>query len=199
MGSLLSSTGVAILMSILRPDGVEFGNGYGYSASENLQTSGWFHYRWTTSASTGFDGTSVVGQTTGTMNLPPRAKLFVYTNTPLRGDTNAWGGHYEDLQYSVNGGGWTSVGRSGFVSRMMTDNQPITSHKDFCVMDFNSITSDFTLQLRTAHFHYNGGGNVNGSCGIGNGTDSTTYDANNQNISPWKQIIVMGYGQGSSS
>lgn len=199
MDSLLSSTWVAILMSILRPDGVQFGKGYGYSASENLQTSGWFHYRWTETSGTAFDGTSVVGQTTGTMNLPPRAKLFVYTNTPLRGDTNAWGGHYEDLQYNVNSAGWVSVGRSGFVSRMMTDNYPITAHKDFCVLDFNSITTNFTLQLRTAHFHHNGGGSVNSSCGIGGGDNNTTYDGNNQQYSTYKQMIVMGYGQGPSS
>ena len=199
MDSLLSSTGLAILMSTLRPDGVEFGNGYGYSASENLQTSGWFHYRWTESSGTSFSGTPVVGQTTGTMNLPARAKLFVYTNTPLRGDTNNWGGHYEDLQYSVNGGGWTSVGRSGFVSRMMTSNYPITAHKDFCVMDFNSIVSDFTLQFRTLHYHHNDGGAVNSSCGMSNGDNNTTYDANNQQTSVWKQMIVMGYGQGSPS
>jgi hypothetical protein len=186
-------------MSTLRPDGVEFGNGSGYSSTENLQTSGWFHYRWTESGGTSFGSTVVVGQTTGVMNLPPRSKIFVYTNTPLRGDTTAWGGHYEDLQYSVNGGSWTSVGRSGFVSRMMTSNQPITAHKDFCVMDFNSITSDFTLTLRTTHQQYNGGGAVNSSCGISGGDDNTTYDANNQQNSVWKQMIIMGYGQGSSS
>lgn len=199
MDSLSSSTGMAIPMSILRPDGVEFGNGSGYSSSENLQTSGWFHYRWTETGGTAFAGSWVVGQTTGTMNLPPRAKLFVYTNTPLRGDTNSWGGHYEDLQYIVNSGGWTSVGRSGFVSRMMTNNQPITTHKDFCVLDFNSITSDFTLQLRTLHLQYNGAGNVNTSCGIGGGDNNTVYDANNQQNSTYKQMIVMGYGQGSPS
>jgi len=186
-------------MSTLRPDGVEFGNGYGYSASENLQTSGWFHYRWTSTGNVGFGAEWVVGQTTGTMNLPARAKIFVYTNTPLRGDTASWGGHYEDLQYSVNGGGWTSVGRSGFVSRMMTNNSPITNHADFCVMDFGSISSDFTLALRTLHLQYNGGGNVVGSCGMGNGDDNTTYDANNQRYSGYKQMVIMGYGQGPSS
>lgn len=186
-------------MSILRPDGVQFGNGYGYSSTENLQTSGWFHYRWSESGGTSFSTSWVVGQTTGTMNLPARAKIFVYTNTPLRGDTDNWGGHYEDLQYSVNGGSWTSVGRSGFVSRMMTANSPITNHSDFCVMDFGSIASDFTLALRTVHLRYDGDGAVNTSCGIGGGDDNTTYDANNQNVSCWKQMIVMGYGQGPSS
>jgi hypothetical protein len=66
-------------------------------------------------------------------------------------------------------------------------------------MDFNSITSDFTLTLRTTHQQYNGGGAVNSSCGISGGDNNTTYDANNQQNSVWKQMIIMGYGQGSSS
>jgi len=181
------------------PNGIEFPETNGMSSLYNTQKSGWFYYKHVKTNGFTFNENWTDGQTTSTMTLPARSKVFVYTSTPLRGDTNSWGGHYEDLQYSVNGGGFTSIGRSGFVSRMMTSNRPITAHKDFCVMDFNSITSDFTLQLRTAHFHYNGSGNVNSSCGIGGGDNNTTYDANNQNISVWKQMIVMGYGQGSPS
>jgi len=195
MGSLFNYTRMAIPMSILRADGIEFGNGSGLSSNQPLQTSGWFHYRFSSSTGVNFGTNWVVGQTTGNMNLPPRAKVFIYTNTPLRGDSNEWGGHYEDLQYSLNDGGWTSVGRSGFVSRMMTGNQPITCHTDFCVMDFSSVDNNFTLNLRTLHRYYNADGAVNTSTGIGGGDNNTTYDANNQNVSVWKQIIVMGYGQ----
>jgi len=182
------------VMSILRPDGIQFGGGYGASAGDNLQNSGWFHYRFTQTSGVGYGSGWTNTQDTGTMSLPARAKVFVYTNTPTRGDTNSWGGMYEDLLYSVNGGSFTSVGRAGFVCRMMTNGYPITNHADFCVFDFTSITSDFTLQLRTASTYYNSGGQVNTSCGLGGGDNNTSYDALNQQNSMYKQIIVWGFG-----
>ena len=68
----------------------------------------------------------------------------------------------------------------------------------FCVFDFATITSDFTLQLRTASTQYNSGGNVNTSCGLGGGDNNTSYDALNQQNSMYKQIIVWGFGTTSA-
>jgi hypothetical protein len=184
-------------MAILRGDGIEFGGGHGFSSAENLQTSGWFTYRFTRTSGFGFGDPWVEGQQTGNMALPPRAKIFIYTYTPLRSDSTSWGGHYEDLQYSINGGAWTSVGRSGFVSVMHTNQGLISKHTDFCVMDFNSITTDFNLNLRTLHRWYNAGGSVISSVAIVSGDNNPT--GGNQQNAFFKQIIVMGYGQGPST
>ena len=113
----------------------------------------------------------------------------------MRGDTNAWGGHYEEVFYSINGGGFTGIGRSGYVSRMMTDNQPITKHTDCVMMDFYSLTSDFTLKLRTKHKEYNSGGDVINSCSISSGSSDNSTNQDNQQYAFYKQIIVMGFAQ----
>ena len=177
------------------PDGIEFPELSGASQVYNRQKSGWFYYKHTTTSGFGFGSSWVDGQTTGTMTLPARSKVFIYTYTPLRGDTYAWGGHYEDLEYSLNGGGWTSLGRSGFVSRMMTSCYPITKHTDCCMMDFYSIDSDFTLALKTQHLRYNGDGAVMNSCAIGQGSNDTSTNQDNQIYAFYKQIIVMGFAQ----
>ncbi len=177
------------------PDGIEFPELSGASQVYNRQKSGWFYYKHTTTSGFGFGSSWVDGQTTGTMTLPARSKVFIYTYTPLRGDTYAWGGHYEDLEYSLNGGGWTSLGRSGFVSRMMTSCYPITKHTDCCMMDFYSIDSDFTLALKTQHLRYNGDGAVMNSCSIGQGSNDTSSNQDNQIYAFYKQIIVMGFAQ----
>jgi len=177
------------------PDGIEFPELSGASQVYNRQKSGWFYYKHTTTSGFGFGSSWVDGQTTGTMTLPARSKVFIYTYTPLRGDTYAWGGHYEDLEYSLNGGGWTSLGRSGFVSRMMTSCYPITKHTDCCMMDFYSIDSDFTLALKTQHLRYNGDGAVMNSCSIGQGSNDTSTNQDNQIYAFYKQIIVMGFAQ----
>ncbi len=177
------------------PDGIEFPELSGASQIYNRQKSGWFYYKHTTTSGFGFGSSWVDGQTTGTMTLPARSKVFIYTYTPLRGDTYAWGGHYEDLEYSLNGGGWTSLGRSGFVSRMMTSCYPITKHTDCCMMDFYSIDSDFTLALKTQHLRYNGDGAVMNSCSIGTGSNDSSTNQDNQQYAFYKQIIVMGFAQ----
>ena len=177
------------------PDGIEFPELSGASQLYNRQKSGWFYYRHTTTSGFNFGNSWVEGQVTGSMTLPPRSKVFVYTYTPLRGDTNNWGGHYEDLFYEVNGGSWTSLGRSGFVSRMMTSNYPITKHTDCVMMDFYSLTSDFTLRFRTTHRYYNDGGAVLNSCGQSYGSNDTSNTSDNQQYSAGKQIIVMGFAQ----
>ena len=177
------------------PDGVEFPELTGMSQLYNRQKSGWFYYKHTTTSGFNFGGSWVDGQTTGTMTLPARSKVFVYTYTPLRGDTDSWGGHYEDLQYELNSGSWTSLGRSGFVSRMMQNNRPITKHTDCVMMDFYSVTSDFTLRFKTRHLHYNSGGAVLTSCGQSYGSNDTTNTSDNQQYSMGKQIIVMGFAQ----
>lgn len=179
-------------MAQITANGVTFGDQYGISATTPTQTSGWFHYKFTVTGGFSFGGSAVVGQTTDTMNLPARSKVFVYTYTPLRGDTNSWGGHYEDLQYEVNSGSWTSVGRSGFVSRMQNNAYNITKHTDFCVFDFGSITSDFALRLRTTHREYNSGGSVITSCAVGSGDAGAN---NNGQYTFYKQIIVQGFAQ----
>ena len=177
------------------PTGIEFPELTGASQLYNKQKSGWFYYKHTQTSTFGFGNTWVDGQTTGTMTLPARSKVFIYTYTPMRGDTNAWGGHYEEVFYSVNGGGFTGIGRSGFVSRMMTDNQPITKHTDCVMMDFYSISSDFTLALKTKHKEYNAGGNVIASCSISNGSSDSSTNQDNQQYAFYKQIIVMGFAQ----
>ena len=177
------------------PEGIEFPELSGASQIYNRQKSGWFYYKHTTTSGFGFGSSWVDGQTTGTMTLPARSKVFIYTYTPLRGDTYAWGGHYEDLEYSLNGGGWTSLGRSGFVSRMMTSCYPITKHTDCCMMDFYSIDSDFTLALKTQHLRYNGDGAVMNSCSIGTGSNDSSTNQDNQQYAFYKQIIVMGFAQ----
>ena len=177
------------------PEGIEFPELSGASQIYNRQKSGWFYYKHTSTNGFGFGSSWVDGQTTGTMTLPARSKVFIYTYTPLRGDTYAWGGHYEDLYYSLNGGSWTSIGRSGFVSRMMTDCYPITKHTDCAMMDFYSLSSDFTLAFKTQHRHYNGGGSVISSCAVSSGSNDSSTNQDNQIYAFYKQIIVMGFAQ----
>lgn len=177
-------------MAILGPNGITYGDGSGMSSGVQ-QTSGWFHYEFSSTSGTSYNTSSwATGQTTGTMNLPARSKIFIYTYTPIRGDTNNWGGHYEDLLYSINGGTYESVGRSGFVSRMTLGGYNIPKHTDFCVMDFKDQTSDFTLTLQTRHLSYDSSGILN-SQDIGGGTNTGVYNNNKF----FKHIIVMGYAQ----
>lgn len=177
------------------PNGIEFPDTNGMSSLYNTQKSGWFYYKHVRTSGFSFNENWTEGQTTDAMTLPARSKVFVYTSTPLRGDTNSWGGHYEDLQYSVNGGTFTSIGRSGFVSRMMTSNSPITKHTDCVVLDFYSITTDFTLALKTLHLRYNGNGAVISSCSIGEGTNDGSTNLDNQRYALFKYMIVMGFAQ----
>jgi len=179
-------------MARLTPNGIEYGDQTGLSQKLPTQTSGWFHYEWVQTSRIDFAG-SVTGQTTGTMPLPARAKVFVYTYTPMRGngDTNDWGGHYEDLQYEINGGSFISVGESGFVSMMQLDAVPISKHTDFCVFDFRGITSDFDLRLRTRHRDYNSAGRINSGTSVGGGSSNPHAPQN----AYYKNIIVQGFAQ----
>ena len=177
------------------PDGIEFPELTGAAQLYNKQKSGWFYYKHTQTGGFGFGSSWVEANESGTMTLPARSKVFIYTYTPLRGDTHAWGGHYEEVLYQVNGGSWTGLGRSGFVSRMMTDNRPITKHTDCVMMDFYSLTSDFTLKLKTRHRHYNSGGDVLNSCSVDTGSNDASTNQDNQNTAYYKQIIVMGFAQ----
>lgn len=177
------------------PDGVEFPELTGMSQLYNKQKSGWFYYKHTVTSGFSFGSSWVNGQTTSDMTLPAKSKIFVYTYTPLRGDTDNWGGHYEDLQYNINSNGWTSLGRSGFVSRMMTANSPITKHTDCVMMDFYSVDNDFTLAFRTRHQQYDVGGSVIDSCSISTGDNDATTQQDNQRYAFYKQIIVMGFAQ----
>ena len=77
----------------------------------------------------------------------------------------------------------------------MTDNSPITKHTDCVMMDFYSLTSDFTLKLKTRHQQYNSGGDVLNSCSISNGDNNNTSSQDNQIYAFSKQIIVMGFAQ----
>lgn len=185
-------------MGTLTGDGIIFNpsNQTGITALYPKQTSGWFFYQFTRTSGFSFSNSWVVGQTTDVMNLPARAKVFVYTYTPLRGDTNSWGGHYEDLQYEINSSGsWISVGRAGFVSHMQTPGYNISKHTDFCVFDFLNITNDFELRLRTRHLRYNVNGNVITSCAIGQGDASLDSNSETTRNGLYKQIIVQGFAQ----
>ena len=62
-------------------------------------------------------------------------------------------------------------------------------------MDFYSVTSDFTLQLKTQHIQYNGGGSVLSSCAVSGGSNDTSTNQDNQQYAFYKQIIVMGFAQ----
>ncbi len=177
------------------PDGIEFPELTGASQLYNKQKSGWFYHKHTTTSGFGFNSNWVEGQTTGTMTLPARSKVFIYTYTPMRGDTNSWGGHYEEVLYSLNGASYQGLGSSGYVSRMMEGNHPITKHTDCVMMDFYSVTSDFTLTLKTRHKHYNASGNVISSCSISSGDNNTIINQDNQQYAFYKQIIVMGFAQ----
>ena len=177
------------------PDGIEFPELTGAAQLYNKQKSGWFYYKHTQTGGFGFGNNWVESDQSSLMTLPARSKVFIYTYTPLRGDTDAWGGHYEELLYQLNGGSWTGIGRSGFVSRMMTNNRPITKHTDCVMMDFYSVTSDFTLRLKTRHQEYNSGGAVINSCSISGGDNDATTNQDNQINAFSKQIIVMGFAQ----
>lgn len=180
-------------MAILGPNGITYGDGSGMSSGVQ-QTSGWFHYEYSNTSGTSYNNSSWnVGQTTPTMNLPARAKVFVYTYTPVRGDTNNWGGHYEDFQYSINGGTWTGIGRSGFVSRMTLGGYNISKHTDFVVLDFKDYTSDFTLALRTLHLSYDSTGVLN-SQDISSGSNTGVYNNNKF----YKHMVIMGYAQAAA-
>ena len=177
------------------PDGIEFPELTGAAQLYNKQKSGWFYYKHTQTSGFGFGGSWVESNETSLMTLPARSKVFIYTYTPLRGDTSAWGGHYEEVLYSVNGASYQGIGRTGFVSRMMTDNSPITKHTDCVMMDFYSLSSDFTLKLKTRHRHYNSGGDVINSCSISSGSSDNSTNQDNQVYAFYKQIIVMGFAQ----
>ena len=107
------------------PEGIEFPELSGASQIYNRQKSGWFYYKHTSTNGFGFGSSWVDGQTTGTMTLPARSKVFIYTYTPLRGDTYAWGGHYEDL--NIHSMVVVGLRLFGQLSRMMTS-CPITKH-----------------------------------------------------------------------
>jgi hypothetical protein len=109
------------------------------------------------------------------------SKLKVFYHTPFREDSNAWGGAYTELQMSVNGGAWESLGCSGYDGGVMHYDAYAISHYNNTLYIDPECGVEFSIQFRIYIRCYNATVTLNGSHDIDALSGSASYTTNPEN------------------
>lgn len=103
------------------------------------------------------------GKTWATQNYRGNSKLRVDIHIPIRvNNSTSWTGHYTELQYSLNGSGWVSLGHTGYDGMHITTTSEIDSYNHFFLLDITTPEA-CTIAFKTRHRSYSGDLIVNGS------------------------------------
>lgn len=92
--------------------------------------------------------------------ITPGSILEVFYHIPWRNDNAGWGGIYTELQVSVNGGPWQSLGGSGYEMVNVAGN---ILHYNNTLLLSPDMAADYSVQFRIYCRSYQG------TCGVNNG------------------------------
>lgn len=99
---------------------------------------------------------------------------------PVRNDSTNWGGGYLDIEYSVNGSPYTSIGNTGYQLVMGYSARIITTYARTIYLKRSELsapsTGDFTLQFRFKYRSYDGTLYVNLNRGTTDQKFSTLFE-----------------------
>lgn len=127
------------------------------------------------------------GKTWEPVTLPAKSKIMYHVYIPMRNDSSSWGGGYTEVQYSINGGSYQSMGNSGYET-VMEYGQSIHSYINNFFLDFSDITEEFTITFKWRHRSHDGTLDVNGRHDIVTGSSSV----NNEQF--WSKQIIHQVG-----
>jgi len=174
-------------MATLTGSGITFGDG-------NKLHSNIFVHRGYFSTNVNFNASSWTnGWQTPDWSMPAKSKCFIYYQVPCREDAGwqVWGGHYCRLYYRINSGNWVELGHSGFSSIMSYNTGSISRYSNQHVMDFSSLTNNFTLGFLFQHLAYSGSNHyIMGSNAIQAGSNSN-YTGSTLNF--YQHMIIEGF------
>ena len=90
---------------------------------------------------------------------------------PFRNETTSWGGGYIDIQLSINGGAYASLGNSGYDGGVMDmGSATIASMAGTFLLDLDTVRAASTIQIKFLHRSYDGTVIINGSHSIVTGS-----------------------------
>ena len=109
-------------------------------------------------------GSWAVGRVWTQHTIPADTVLSVQAHVPQRNDASGWGGCYTEFQVSINGGGWVSLGDSGYEAMDNSGAAIQSSHFSFLYDPGQS--SQYTAQFRWRHLAYSGTCWINQNHGV---------------------------------
>lgn len=116
-------------------------------------------------------GTSwAVGQTWNTVTKKAGSNILLIWRVPFRNDSTSWGGGYIDIQISLNGGAFTSIGDSGYDGGVMITTSAIGSMSGTNYLDLPAVRSATSIQVRFLYHSYDGTVWINGNHAINGGS-----------------------------
>lgn len=86
----------------------------------------------------------------------PYSKIKLFYHVGCYNSSTTWGGAYIDLQYSINGGSWVSLGGPGYDGGcMFYSSRNIGSYNNTLSLDFKQ-KAEYSIQFRMYMLPYNG-------------------------------------------
>ena len=129
--------------------------------------------------------------TTPLTGCRPFSKFKVFYHMPFREDSNAWGGAYTELQMSINGGTWQSLGCSGYDGGVMHyDAYSICFYNNMLYID-PEVGTEFSIQFRIYMRCYNVTVTLNGSHNIDATSGTASYDPDSSNHNQYYAHIIV--------
>lgn len=114
------------------------------------------------------------GKIWDTKTFSGKSRIRLDWRCPFRNNSSTWGGGYIDIQLSINGGTFYSVGHSGYDGGVMQYQYAAGSMSGY-VMLTDMPDEDFTFQVKFRHRSYDGTVTINGSHDISAGTESAFF------------------------
>ena len=105
------------------------------------------------------------GKIFSTHHFRARSRIKITLHIPARNDTTNWGGLYTEVYVDLNGGGWVSLGHSGYDAVMSYSARLVATYSKSFLYDPEQA-QDFTLRLGLQHRSYNGTTHVNANHGF---------------------------------
>ena len=109
-------------------------------------------------ANRGFSTNWGNGFTTATRTIRDGWEVNFHVEIPCRNDYTSWGGGYAEVQYSINGAAFRSLGNSGYQLAMSNSAAVIHTYVRSFLLTRSQLaapaTGDFTIQFRMRHRSY---------------------------------------------
>lgn len=116
--------------------------------------------------------------------------LKVFYHAPFRNDSTSWGGAYTELQFSVNGGAWKSLGSSGYDGGVMKNAAAAIGAYNNSILVDPGQTADFSIQFRLYCKSFDGTAQLNANHDINNISGTATLEVGAQGTQHYAHIIV---------